>query len=44
LATAFPIAKSPFVATALVEILNDTLERSIEAGVEGKLFLLMGKA
>ncbi|KAJ5935095.1 Armadillo-like helical [Penicillium verhagenii] len=34
LATVFPMAKSPFVATALVEILNDTLERSVQADVE----------
>ncbi|KAJ5083898.1 hypothetical protein NUU61_008477, partial [Penicillium alfredii] len=34
LATVFPLAKSPIVATDLIEILNDTLERSIEAQVE----------
>jgi hypothetical protein len=35
LATVFPVAKSPFTATVLVEILNDALERSFEAGIEG---------
>lgn len=34
LATIFPLAKSPFVATALVEILNDTLERGVKTNVE----------
>lgn len=34
LAAAFPISKSPYVATVLVETLNDTLERSFEAGIE----------
>ncbi|KAJ5777592.1 hypothetical protein N7520_000838 [Penicillium odoratum] len=36
LATVFPLAKSPFVATALIEILNDTLERGVEGDVEGR--------
>ncbi|KAJ5701019.1 hypothetical protein N7493_012065 [Penicillium malachiteum] len=31
---ALPLAKSPFVATALVEIMNDTLERSFKIGIE----------
>ncbi|KAJ5564383.1 hypothetical protein N7513_000625 [Penicillium frequentans] len=34
LATVFPLARSPFVATALVEILNDTLERGVKTNVE----------
>ncbi|KAJ5720693.1 uncharacterized protein N7483_008627 [Penicillium malachiteum] len=34
---ALPLAKSPFVATALVEIMNDTLERSFEAGIEAQV-------
>lgn len=33
LAAVFPIAKSPYVATVLVEILNDTLSRSFVAGI-----------
>ncbi|KAJ5123735.1 hypothetical protein N7448_009832 [Penicillium atrosanguineum] len=37
LATVFPVAKSPFTATALVEILNDTLERSFEACTEDRI-------
>ncbi|KAJ5669950.1 Armadillo-like helical [Penicillium maclennaniae] len=37
LATLFPVAKSPFTATALVEILSDTLERSFEACTEDRL-------
>lgn len=35
-AAIFPLAKSPYTATALVEILNDTIERGIEADVERK--------
>lgn len=35
LAEAFALAKSPFVTTALIEILNDALERSIATNVEG---------
>lgn len=34
-AALFPVAQSPFVATALVEILTDIAEKSVEAGVEG---------
>lgn len=30
----FPIARSPYSATVLIEILNDTLERSFKAGTE----------
>lgn len=37
LAIMFPIAKSPFTATVLVEILNDTLQRSFDAGIEDQL-------
>lgn len=37
LAAVFPIAKSPYVATVLVEILNDTLGRSFEAGIEDQI-------
>ncbi|KAJ5160900.1 uncharacterized protein N7482_007904 [Penicillium canariense] len=37
LATLFSVAKSPSVATCLVEILNDTLERSIAAQVEDRI-------
>ena len=33
--SAFSLARSPSVVTSLVEILNDTLERSIQAQVEG---------
>ncbi|KAJ5908778.1 Armadillo-like helical [Penicillium taxi] len=36
LGVVFPVAKSPYVATDLVEILNDMLERSINAGIEDK--------
>lgn len=34
LAALFPIARSPYTATVLVEILNDILERSFKAGTE----------
>lgn len=43
LAVLFPLATSPFVATALVEILNDTVEKSIrsgEAGIVPTLFVI----
>ena len=35
LATVFPVARSPFVAATLVDILNDALERSFQANIEG---------
>ncbi|GAA5231012.1 hypothetical protein GCM10025794_36950 [Massilia kyonggiensis] len=35
-ATLFHSAHSPFVATTLIEILNDALEKSIESGAEGE--------
>ena len=34
-AALFPLARSPFVATALIEVLTDIAEKSIEMGVEG---------
>lgn len=34
-AALFPLARSPFLATALVEILTDIAEKSVEVGVEG---------
>lgn len=37
MALLFPIARSPFVATVLVETLNDVLERSIEANIEDRV-------
>jgi hypothetical protein len=37
LVTLFSVAKSPSVATCLIETLNDTLERSIAAQAEGTL-------
>lgn len=37
-AALFPLARSPFVATALIEILTDIAEKSIEMGVEGMEF------
>lgn len=39
LAALFPLARSPFVATALIEVLTDIAEKSIEMGVEGMGFL-----
>ena len=36
-ATVFPSAHSPLVATVLIEILNEAVEKSIELGIEGKL-------
>lgn len=35
-ASSFPFAESPFVASILLEILSDVVEKSIESGVEGK--------
>lgn len=37
LASLFPRARSPFVATVLVETLNDVLERSIDASIEDRV-------
>ena len=34
-AASFPLARSPFVATAFVEVLTDISEKSVEVGVEG---------
>lgn len=34
-AALFPLARSPFVATALVEVLTDIAEKSVEMGFEG---------
>lgn len=34
-ASMFPSAQSPFVATVLIEILNEVVEETIEAGAEG---------
>lgn len=34
-AALFPLAQSPFVATAFVEVLTDIAEKSVEVGVEG---------
>jgi Uncharacterized conserved protein len=41
LATVFPVARSPFTATVLVEILNDALERSFEASTEGMILFCL---
>lgn len=41
LVTVFPISRSPYVATVLLEILNDTLERSFEAGIEDQVALFV---
>lgn len=41
LAAAFPVAKSPFVAVTLVEILNDIFVRSFKANVEDRAALLV---
>lgn len=37
-AALFPLARSTFVVTALIEILTDIAEKSIEMGVEGMEF------
>lgn len=34
-AALFPVAQSPFVATALIEILTDFAEKSVEVGIKG---------
>lgn len=34
-AALFPLTQSPFVATALIEILTDVAEKSVEMSVEG---------
>lgn len=39
-AVLFPSARSPFVVTVLIEILNEAVEKSIEAGVEGRYLIL----
>ncbi|RAL13849.1 THADA/TRM732 family protein [Aspergillus homomorphus CBS 101889] len=36
-AASFPLAESPFIATTLLEIMSDTIEKSIDCGSEGKL-------
>ncbi|KAJ5179926.1 Armadillo-like helical [Penicillium capsulatum] len=38
LGVVFPLARSPFVASVLVETINDVLERSIEANIEEQVF------
>ena len=38
-AALFPLARSPFVATALIEVLTDVAEKSIEMEAEGMEFL-----
>lgn len=39
-AALFPLVRSPFVATAFVEVLTDTAEKNVEVGVEGMSHLL----
>lgn len=34
-AALFPVAQSPFVAAALIEILTDFAEKSVEVGIKG---------
>lgn len=34
--TVFSISPSPFVQSAILEILNDAIEKSMESGSEGK--------
>ncbi|KAJ5668654.1 hypothetical protein N7462_009724 [Penicillium macrosclerotiorum] len=41
--SAFSVARSPSVVTSLVEILNDTLERSMQAQVEDHFIPLLNK-
>ncbi|OJJ31583.1 hypothetical protein ASPWEDRAFT_697288 [Aspergillus wentii DTO 134E9] len=41
LATLFPLAQSPYIATALLEIVTDTAEKSIVSGAEEKLGFLL---
>ncbi|PYI07666.1 hypothetical protein BO78DRAFT_396285, partial [Aspergillus sclerotiicarbonarius CBS 121057] len=36
-ASSFPFAESPFVASILLEILSDVVEKSIESGAEGQM-------
>lgn len=36
----FPLAHSPFVQAAILDILNDAIEKSMESGSEGKHFPL----
>lgn len=37
-AALFPLARSPFLATAFVEVLADIAEKSVEVEVEGMEF------
>ncbi|KAL4875089.1 putative death-receptor fusion protein-domain-containing protein [Aspergillus karnatakaensis] len=40
-AATYPVAKSPFVATTLLEMLSDAVERSIDSGAEGDVVDLL---
>ncbi|PYH49144.1 THADA/TRM732 family protein [Aspergillus saccharolyticus JOP 1030-1] len=40
-AASFPLAESPFIATTLLEILSDTVEKSIDSGSEHTVALTM---
>ncbi|KAL4864834.1 hypothetical protein BDV12DRAFT_7425 [Aspergillus spectabilis] len=40
-AASYPVAKSPFVATTLLEMLSDAVERSIDSDAEGETVDLM---
>ncbi|RHZ58954.1 THADA/TRM732 family protein [Aspergillus thermomutatus] len=44
LAAMFPSAHSPFVATTLIEILNDAVEKSIESGAEDSAIQIVNHA
>ncbi|KAF7182913.1 hypothetical protein CNMCM7691_002657 [Aspergillus felis] len=44
LAALFPCAHSPFVATTLIEILNDAVEKSIESGAEDSAIRIVNHA
>jgi hypothetical protein len=35
-AATYPLARSPFVKTTLLEMLSDAVERSVESGAGGK--------